>query len=299
MRLPTGKRKSRRSPRPDKLAVARSTQQMRRALASARRRGRSIGLVPTLGALHAGHLSLLRTARKECDYVVVSVFVNPTQFSASEDLAHYPRPWKDDLELCRGEKVDLVFAPSEQEMYPPGFCTWVQVSGLGDILEGEYRPGHFRGVATVVLKLLSIVAPDRAYFGKKDYQQLLVVQQMVRDLGLPVRIRACPTVREPDGLACSSRNQYLTPEERQRALVLFRGLSLAHDMVAAGERDASDIRQRVRDAVESTAGCVLDYAELVDPQTLEVVTSLDRPTLAALAVRVGKTRLIDNLLLRP
>lgn len=273
--------------------------EVRSAVADARRRGSTVGFVPTMGALHEGHLSLLRTARRECDYLVVSIFVNRSQFGPAEDFDAYPRPLEDDLEICRAERVDLVFAPGEHVMYPADFRTWLHVDRLGDVLEGEFRPGHFRGVATVVLELLNIVAPDRAYFGEKDYQQFLLVRQLVRDLNVPVEIRACPLVREADGLAASSRNRYLGPEERDRALALYRSLTLARDMVRAGERDANDIRQRMRDVLESTPGCSLDYAELVDPESLEVATELAAPVLAVVAARVGKVRLIDNMLLEP
>jgi pantoate--beta-alanine ligase len=265
----------------------------------ARRRGNTVGLVPTMGALHEGHLSLIRTARRECDLLVVSIFVNRPQFGPTEDFDAYPRPLEDDLEICRAEAVDLVFAPAEDVIYPADFRTWLHVEHLGDVLEGEFRPGHFRGVATVVLELLNIVGPDCAYFGEKDYQQLLLIRQLVRDLNVPVEIRACPLVREPDGLAASSRNRYLGPEDRQRALALSRSLTLACDMVRAGERDANEIRQRMRDLLENTPGCSVDYAELVDPGTLEVVTELAGPVLAVVAARIGKVRLIDNMLLEP
>lgn len=271
----------------------------RNAVAAARRHGQTVGLVPTMGALHKGHLSLIRTARAECDFLAVSIFVNRPQFGPAEDFDAYPRPLEEDLEICRAEGVDLVFAPAEHVIYPADFRTWLHVEEVGDVLEGEFRPGHFRGVATVVLELLNIVTPDRAYFGEKDYQQLLLVRQIVRDLNVPVEIRACPLVREPDGLAASSRNRYLSPEDRQRARALYDSLTLARDMVHAGERDANDIRQRMRDLLENTPGCSLDYAELVDPATLEVITEFAAPVLAVVAARIGKVRLIDNMLLEP
>lgn len=276
-----------------------TVEEVRSAVADARRRDSTVGFVPTMGALHEGHLSLLRTARRECDFLAVSIFVNRSQFGPAEDFDAYPRPLEDDLEICRAEGVDLVFAPREGVMYPTDFRTWLHVDHFGDVLEGEFRPGHFRGVATVVLELLNIVAPDRAYFGQKDYQQFLLVRQLVRDLNVPVEIRPCPLVREADGLAASSRNRYLGLEERARALALYRSLTLARDMVQAGERDANDIRQRMRDVLENTPGCTLDYAELVDPESLEVVTELAAPVLAVVAARVGKVRIIDNMLLEP
>jgi pantoate--beta-alanine ligase len=271
----------------------------RSAVAEARRQGDTVGFVPTMGALHAGHLTLIRTARRECDFLAVSIFVNRPQFGPSEDFGAYPRPLEEDLEICRSEGVQLVFAPHEQAIYPEDFRTWLHVGHFGDVLEGEFRPGHFRGVATVVLELLNIVGPDRAYFGEKDYQQLLLVRQLVRDLNVPVEIRGCPLVREPDGLAASSRNRRLGPEQREWALALYRSLILARDMVQAGERDVNDIRQRMRDLLENTPDCSLDYAELVDPETLDVATALNAPVRAVVAARVGKVRLIDNMLLEP
>ncbi len=242
-----------------------------RAASTSHSRG-SVGLVPTMGSLHEGHLSLLRAAREECDTVVMSLFVNPAQFAEDGDLERYPRDEARDLELARATGVDLVFAPSADEMYPPGFQTWVEVAELGSILEGEHRPGHFRGVATVVLKLFTIVRPDRAYFGQKDAQQVEVLRRMIRDLALEVELRVLPTVRDADGLALSSRNAFLTPEERERALALPRALS-TRDPVAA------------RAALAESNGLVVDYVEVAD---------FDPPVLAG-AVRVGSTRLVDNV----
>jgi len=235
-------------------------------------RSGSIGLVPTMGSLHEGHISLLRAARGECDTVVMSLFVNPAQFTAASDLREYPHDEKRDVELASEAGVDLVFAPSEGEMYPPGYQTWVEVIELGSILEGEHRPGHFRGVATVVLKLFSIVRPDRAYFGQKDAQQAEVIRRMIRDLALEIELRVLPTVRDRDGLALSSRNVLLTPAERERALALPRALAT---------RDPA----KARKLLAESNGLVVDYVELAD---------FDPPVLAG-AIRVGSTRLIDNV----
>jgi pantoate--beta-alanine ligase len=248
-----------------------------------------------MGALHEGHASLIRLARRECEYVVVSIFVNPTQFGPNEDFTRYPRPLADDLAICTREKVDLVFAPEPAEMYPPHFRTCVEVAELGEHLCGASRPGHFRGVATVVLKLFNIVLPDRAYFGQKDAQQARVIRQMVRDLDVRTEIVVAPTVREPDGLALSSRNRYLGPTERTHATVLIESLREARRRVDAGERDAAVLRAMMADRVRATPGAVLDYAEIVDAESLRPVDRLTAPALAALAVKFGGTRLIDNV----
>lgn len=279
--------------------VATTSEQLRAAVRAARDESRTIGLVPTMGALHEGHLGLVRAARAECDFVVVSIFVNPTQFGPSEDFTTYPRDLETDLSHCTREGVDLVFTPDRQEMYPPGFSTYVSVERLDSILEGEFRPGHFRGVATVVLKLFNLVTPDVAYFGHKDYQQTVVVRRLVRDLHLALEVRVCTTVREADGLACSSRNRNLSAQDRERALVLCRSLRLAQELIAAGERDAHEIRQKMRDLFEATPGVYLDYADLVDPDDLEEVSTVRGPTLAAVAAKVGETRLIDSAIVAP
>ncbi|HZY85377.1 MAG TPA: pantoate--beta-alanine ligase [Gemmataceae bacterium] len=278
-------------------AVAATEEELRPAVRAARRQGRSVGLVPTMGALHAGHASLVRAARAADGFVVVSIFVNPTQFGPHEDLARYPRPFGQDLALCGELGVDLVFAPAPETMYPPGFRTWVEVTGLQDVLEGAARPGHFRGVATVVLKLFNLVQPDRAYFGQKDAQQARVIAQLVRDLNVPVEVRVLPTVREPDGLALSSRNKYLDPDQRRHAVVLSRALAEARERVAAGERDGDALRAGLTDYIAATPGAALDYAAVVDADTLTPVARLSGPTLLALAVRFGTTRLIDNILI--
>jgi pantoate--beta-alanine ligase len=276
--------------------VAATIDAVRQAVAAARQRGRSIGLVPTMGALHEGHASLIRAARAETGFVVVSLFVNPTQFGPNEDLARYPRTLEADLDLAAREGVDLVFQPEPAVMYPPGFRTYVEVHGLQDVLEGASRPGHFRGVATVVLKLFNIVQPDVAYFGQKDGQQALLIRTMVRDLDVPVRVRICPTVREPDGLALSSRNRYLDADQRRRATVLAEALRSAEAQIAAGERRAAVVREAVVRRIEATPGAGLDYAAVVDAGTLQPLEVLGGEVLVALAVRFGSTRLIDNVL---
>ena len=256
----------------------------------------AVGLVPTMGALHDGHLSLVRKARADSDHVVVSVFVNPTQFGPQEDLQTYPRDMHRDLRLLEAEGVDIVFAPSTGEMYPPGFDEWVEVRGpLTATLEGAFRPQFFRGVTTVVARLLRIVQPHRAYFGEKDAQQLRVVRRMVREQGLPVEIVAMPTVREPDGLAMSSRNAYLSREERRAALVAPRALELARDMVErGGERDVARLKQALERHIRREPLVRIDYIAVTDCETLEELAVIERPALLLLAVRVGATRLIDN-----
>jgi pantoate--beta-alanine ligase len=278
--------------------IARTVQQLRENLGEARRQGKTVALVPTMGALHEGHNSLIRVARENSEYVVVSVFVNPTQFGPYEDLTRYPRPFEDDVKQCAALGVDLIFHPSVEVMYPPDYKTYVEVTGLQDVLEGASRPGHFRGVATVVLKLFNQVRPDRAYFGQKDAQQVIVIQQMVHNLDVPVDVVVCPTVREKDGLALSSRNRYLDPGQRAAAVVLSQALAEASRRFAQGERDPSVLVRAMTEHVASAPGAALDYAACVDAQTLAPATSLDRPALLALAVRFGSTRLIDNVSLQ-
>jgi pantoate--beta-alanine ligase len=273
--------------------------ELRKVLAESRRQHQSVGLVPTMGALHAGHRSLIAAARARNDFVVVSIFVNPTQFGPNEDLARYPRPFDSDLRQCAEEGVDLIFHPEPEAMFPPGFRTWVEVAGLQDVLEGALRPGHFRGVATVVLKLLNLVGPDRAYFGQKDAQQARIIQQMVRDLDVPVEIIVSPIVREPDGLALSSRNRYLEPDQRRQAIVLYEALEEARRLYLAGERSAAGLAAALRSRIETTPDAAIDYAAVVDADSIGPIETVDRPTLLALAVRFGSTRLIDNLVLTP
>jgi pantoate--beta-alanine ligase len=271
--------------------------EVRAALAPARRAGRTIGLVPTMGALHEGHLALIGAAREECDEVVVSVFVNPTQFNEASDLQAYPRDEARDVELAQGAGADLVFAPTVEEMYPRGFATSVRVGGVTETLEGAQRGAeHFAGVATVVTKLLSIVGPDVAYFGQKDVQQTVVLRRLVADLNLPVRLVVVPTVREPDGLALSSRNVRLSPAERERALSLSRGLRAAQRAHADGERGAARLVQLAAAELEA-AGVTPEYLVVVDPLTLTDLQRVDGDALIAVAARVGDTRLIDNALL--
>lgn len=259
---------------------------------------RSVGLVPTMGALHEGHLSLVREARRMCDVVVVSVFVNPTQFGPTEDYEHYPRDLTKDTALLTDYNVDYIFAPTAEEMYPPGFCTYVNVSGLSKLLEGESRPGHFRGVATVVSILLNTVRPDFAFFGQKDAQQALIIKRMVKDLAFNTEIVVLPTVREDSGLAISSRNLYLTEEERQSATVIHRALTNAKDAFKKGERHADKLADVVRATIETEPRARLDYVSVVDAETLQKLDKIDeRPTLIAVAAYLGKTRLIDNVML--
>jgi pantoate--beta-alanine ligase len=269
---------------------------VRQSIAEVRRRDQTIGLVPTMGALHEGHASLCRAARAETDFVVATIFVNPTQFGPNEDLDRYPRTLEQDLEVCAREGVDLVFAPPASVMYPPDFRTYAEVHGMQDVLCGTSRPGHFRGVVTVVLKLFHIVQPDVAYYGQQDGQQARIIQQMVRDLDVPVRLCICPIVREPDGLAMSSRNQYLDPDQRRHATVLFRALQEVRASIRGGERDGTRVRQRLMTLIEGTPGAHLDYAAVVDADTLQPVAPLRGTILVALAVKFGATRLIDNIL---
>lgn len=269
----------------------------RALVAAARARGLSIGLVPTMGALHEGHAALVREAARRTGFVVVSIFVNPTQFGPNEDFGRYPRTLEADQRLCGEAGADAIFHPAPEEMYPRGgLSTAVEVAGLTETLEGPIRPGHFRGVATVVLKLLNIVGPDVAVFGEKDYQQLLIVRRMVADLDLPVEIVPVPTVREPDGLALSSRNRYLSPGQRETAAALSRALRAAAEAARGGEASADRIRQVLRRSLESEAGLGIEYAEVVDAETLGPIERLDggRAARALVAARIGSTRLIDN-----
>ncbi len=283
--------------------VVETVEEVRSQVREARNLGHSIGFVPTMGALHEGHARLIEEARRESGFVVVSIFVNPTQFGPNEDFSRYPRTFEADRSRCAEAGADLIFAPGVAEMYPTKraeLATFVEVPGLSDVLEGASRPGHFRGVATVVLKLFAIVGPDVAYFGAKDYQQQRVIRQMAADLRLPVEIRTVPTVREPDGLAMSSRNRYLSPEERSAAVVLWQALTEAKEAVTAGERDGDRVRQILTERIESQRLAHLDYAAVVDAETLEPALSLSagQRVVGLLAVRFGTTRLIDNAVLR-
>jgi pantoate--beta-alanine ligase len=258
----------------------------------------SVGFVPTMGYLHEGHLALVKQARIENSAVIVSIYVNPTQFGPKEDFDAYPRELDRDLELLRGEGVDIVFIPSDEEMYPPEFSSWVDVEKVTERLEGASRLGHFRGVATVVAKLFNIVQPTKAYFGQKDAQQAVVIKRMVADLNVGIEIVVVPTVRESDGLAMSSRNIYLSPEERQAATILFKALTLARQLRQGGEKDAGKIRRQMTSLIQKEPLAQIDYVSIADAETLEELNLIDRPALTSLAVRIGKTRLIDNMLLK-
>ncbi len=262
-----------------------------------RRTGKRLGLVPTMGALHAGHLSLVRAARSQCDVVAVSIFVNPLQFGPREDFTRYPRDMEKDRALLNHERVDLVFAPSAEEMYGRGRSTYVTVEGLSERLCGRSRPGHFRGVTTVVAKLFHIVEPDVAFFGQKDAAQAAIIRKMVRDLNFDIEIVVAPTVREPDGLAMSSRNAYLTPEQRKQAAVLYRALMRVQTLADRGERRAAELIRAGEEVILEEPGAKLDYFEIVSPDTLEPVADVSRGALVAVAALVGATRLIDNVLL--
>lgn len=273
-----------------------TVKEVREGLKPARQSGQVIGLVPTMGALHAGHRKLLEIARQECGFVVVSIFVNALQFGPSEDYARYPRALPQDLEICRQSGVDLVFAPALEEMYPGSQLTFTEVLRVGEHLCGAFRPGHFRGVATVVLKLFNIVQPDRAYFGEKDAQQLAVIRRMTRDLNIPVTIVGVATVRESDGLAISSRNQYLNPEQRKTAPILYRALQEAAKRVRAGEKNALKVREAALQVLHQEPAVQVEYLEIVDAEEMQPVTTIEGPARIAAAICLGATRLIDNVL---
>jgi pantoate--beta-alanine ligase len=280
------------------MEVIRAIVMARKVCDAARSAGRTVGLVPTMGAFHDGHASLMRRARDERDHVVVSIFVNPLQFGQGEDLSRYPRDEDRDLSIAGELGVDMVFAPSVEEMYPAGLPeVTVDPGPLGDRLEGAARPGHFRGVATVVAKLFDVVGPSTAYFGEKDAQQLAVLRRMVRDLSFPIEVEGCPTVREPDGLATSSRNAYLSPKQREAAGCLFLALSEAAEMARGGERDAATLVAAMAREIGATPEARIDYAAVVDDETFEEVSTIAGPARALVAARFAETRLIDNLLL--
>jgi pantoate--beta-alanine ligase len=255
----------------------------------------TVGFVPTMGYLHEGHLALVKQAKIENSAVVVSIYVNPTQFGPREDLGAYPRDLDRDIELLRKEGTDVVFVPPDDEMYPSEFSSWVDVEKVTERLEGASRPGHFRGVATVVAKLFNIVQPTRAYFGQKDAQQVVVIKRMAADLNMNLEVAVVPTVRESDGLAMSSRNMYLSPKERQAGTILFKALTLARQLRGGGEKDAENIRRQMTALIQKEPLAQIDYVSIADAETLEELNSLDRPAVASLAVRIGKTRLIDNM----
>ncbi len=277
------------------MQVATTIAEIRAWVREARAAGKTIGFVPTMGALHAGHTSLIETAAKRCDYVVVSIFVNPTQFGPGEDFEKYPRPLDQDLAMCEQHGADAAFAPSRTEMYPRDNLTWVTVEKVSEPLCGRFRPGHFRGVATVCAKLFNIVGADLAFFGQKDAQQVAVIQRMVADLNLPLEIVVCPTVREPDGLAMSSRNQYLSPQERKEATVIYRSLQRSAELIRAGEVDAARIADEMRRVLRQVPVLRVEYASLVDAVSLEDLQQVKGRVLVAVAARLGLTRLIDNI----
>jgi pantoate--beta-alanine ligase len=279
------------------MKICTTVAEMRQACRAARRNTPGLSLVPTMGALHQGHLSLVRAAKATANPVAVSIFVNPTQFGPQEDFGKYPRSFESDCAMLEKEAVELLFAPSPEEMYPAGANTWVEVEGLSQKLCGRSRPGHFRGVTTVVSKLFHIVEPTAAFFGQKDAAQLAIIRRMVRDLQMAVEIVACPIVREPDGLAMSSRNAYLDPPQRKSALVLYRSLMRARELFDRGEHDAVKLIAAGNEAFLDEPSVKLDYFEVVDPDTLEAMLQINKSTLVAVAAFVGATRLIDNVIL--
>jgi pantoate--beta-alanine ligase len=279
------------------MKIIETVEEMKKFSEEMREKKKTIGFVPTMGYLHEGHLSLVRRARAENDVVVVSIFVNPTQFGPNEDYERYPRDFERDRKLLEKENVNCIFHPSVEEMYPPDFSTYVEETKLSKHLCGRSRPGHFRGVCTVVTKLFNIVKPHRAYFGQKDAQQFRVLRRMVRDLNMDVEMIECPIVREPDGLAMSSRNVYLSPEERQQALSLYQSLKIAENLYLNGERDAEKIKEEMIKHLSRFDKVKIDYVEIVDEETLEPVEKIDRKVIVAVAAWVGNARLIDNTIL--
>jgi pantoate--beta-alanine ligase len=277
------------------MKLVKSIEEMRAFSNTVHSRGAQLGLVPTMGALHEGHLSLVRAARDKSDVITVSIFVNPTQFGPQEDFAKYPRNLDRDSTLLEREHVDVIFAPSVEDMYPAGAVTWVAVEGMSDRLCGRSRPGHFRGVTTVVSKLFHIVEPDAAFFGQKDAAQVAIIRRMVRDLNMPISIEVCPIIREPDGLALSSRNAYLNPEERKSALVLYRSLRRAQEVFDRGERESAKLIAAGKQEFAKEPAARLDYLEIVDPDSLESIPAISKRALIAVAAFVGNTRLIDNV----
>jgi pantoate--beta-alanine ligase len=283
------------------MQILQTIREIRQACATARAtaaKPATLGLVPTMGALHEGHLSLIRAAKEQCNIVVATIFVNPTQFGPNEDFSRYPRTFASDCALLEAEGVDILFAPTVEEIYPTGTSrTFIEVPGISDRLDGLSRPGHFRGVATVVAKLFNIVSPDYAYFGQKDAAQVAVLRAMVQDLNFPVNLIVCPTVRDADGLALSSRNQYLSPEERTQALALSRSLVTATTQATKGLHNAAQLKSAISQDLQSTPALKIDYVEIVDPTTLEPIADLQTGALIAIAAWIGKTRLIDNALI--
>jgi len=279
------------------MRIIRDIEEMAEVAKRYRRKGKSIGLVPTMGALHQGHLSLVRRARRENVFVVVSIFVNPAQFGPKEDLRSYPKPFKNDLALCRKEGVDIIFHPEAKQIFPEGYKTYIEVQELSDLLCAKSRPGHFKGVATIVTKLFNIVQPDIAYFGQKDAQQGVIIKKMVKDLNIPVKIKIMPIVRGKDGLAMSSRNTYLSAQGKNDALVLYQSLNLAKDLIKKGERDPHKIINSMRGLIQNNKAARIEYIAIVDSDNLKPIERIKNHCLIALAVQIGKTRLIDNYLI--
>ncbi len=279
-----------------KMEVAKTIESVRGLVKAARSAGKKIGFVPTMGALHIGHISLIEAALKDCDFVVVSIFVNPTQFGPGEDFEKYPRPLKADLEICEKVGVDVVFVPTPEQMYPGKNIIWVNVEKLTETLCGRSRPGHFRGVTTVCAKLFNIVAPDVAFFGQKDAQQAIVIKRMVADLNVPLEIVVCPTVREPNGLAVSSRNKYLTEEQKQEASYIYKSLQKCREMIDAGTKDAGKIIGEMRKVLNQVPEIEIEYVSIVDAESLQGINHIAGTVLTAVAVRIGTARLIDNIL---
>ncbi len=278
------------------MELAKTIESVRNLVKAAHSKGKKIGFVPTMGALHIGHLSLIEAAVKKCDFVVVSIFVNPTQFGSGEDLEKYPRPIKADLEVCRKAGVDVVFAPTVEQMYPQENLTWVNVEKLTEQLCGQFRPLHFRGVATVCAKLFNIVAPDIAFFGQKDAQQAIVIKKMVADLNMPVEIVICPTVRQPDGLAVSSRNQYLSDQQRKDATYVYKSLEGCRKLINSGITNSETIVAKMRKILNQAPSIKIEYISIVDTETVQTIDDITGQVLAAVAVRIGSARLIDNIL---
>jgi len=279
------------------MEAAETIQSIRSLIKAARDSGKNIGLVPTMGALHIGHISLIEAALKKCDYVVVSIFVNPTQFVPGEDFEKYPRPFEDDLDICKKAGVDAVFAPAPEQMYPVENITWVNVEKLTELLCGQSRPGHFQGVTTVCSKLFNIVAPDIAFFGQKDAQQAIVIRRMAADLNMPLSIVVCPTIRESSGLAVSSRNKYLSEQQKKDAANIYKSLRKCHRMIDTGVKDASEIIDEMRKILQQVPSIEIEYISIVDADTLQNIDHIAGKVLTAVAVRIGPARLIDNILL--
>lgn len=278
------------------MEVAETIQSIRSLIKVARAEGKTIGFVPTMGALHIGHISLIEAAQKKCDYVVVSIFVNPTQFVPGEDFDKYPRPFEADLDVCNKAGVDVVFAPRPEQMYPEEKLTWVTVEKLTEPLCGQFRPGHFRGVTTVCCKLFNIVSPDIAFFGQKDAQQAIVIKRMVNDLNMPLEIVICPTIREPDGLAVSSRNKYLTEQQKKDATNIYKSLQECHHMIKNGVKSVPEIIAEMTKILQQVPSANIEYISIVDADTLENIDRISGKILAAVAVKIGQARLIDNIL---